>query len=278
MRAREVRRGPLVLDVRDEGPVDGETVLLLHGFPQDGSCWDAAVAALHGQGLRTLVPDQRGCSPRARPPERSAYRIELLVGDVLAILDEAGVARAHLVGHDWGGGLAWVTAAEHPDRVASLTAVSTPHPAALARAMLSLDQARRSWYIGLFQLPRLPEALLRRQLVPLLVRSGLPAPWAEHYAGRMREPGALRGALNWYRALPLTRLRPRDVTVPTTYLWGSADPALGPGGARRTGGHVDAAYRFVELPAGHWLPETEPDAVATAVLDQVRAAGPGPTR
>jgi len=273
VRVRQVRRGRLALDVRDEGPVDGGTVLLLHGFPQDGSCWGAVVPALHAEGLRTLAPDQRGYSPGARPPGRAAYRMEWLVDDALAVLDAAGVERAHLVGHDWGGGVAWTAAALHPERVASLTAVSTPHPRALVRAMANPGQALRTWYIGLFQLPRVPEALLARRLVPLLTGSGLPAARAEHYAGRMREPGALRAALNWYRALPLTRLRPpADVTVPTTYLWGSADPALRRGAARRTGDHVDAAYRFVELAAGHWLPETEPDEVAGAILDQVAAA------
>jgi pimeloyl-ACP methyl ester carboxylesterase len=278
VRARQVRRGRLVLDVRDEGPVDGGAVLLLHGFPQDGSCWDAVVPALHGQGLRTLAPDQRGYSRGARPPERSAYRLEWLVADALAVLDAAGVERAHVVGHDWGGGVAWTAAAQHPDRFASLTAVSSPHPRALVRAMLSPGQALRTWYVGVFLLPRLPEAVLSRRLVPFLTRSGLPAPWAEHYAGRMREPGALHAALNWYRALPLTRLHPGDVEVPTTYLWGAADPALRRGAARRTGDHVDAAYRFVELAAGHWLPETEPDEVAAAILDQVAAAGTVPQR
>ncbi|WP_345041384.1 alpha/beta fold hydrolase [Georgenia daeguensis] len=275
---RQVRRGRLVLDVRDEGPVDGETMLLLHGFPQDGSCWGAVVPALHAEGLRTLAPDQRGYSPGARPPRRGAYRLEWLVDDALAVLDAAGVEQAHVVGHDWGGGVAWAAAALHPERVASLTAVSTPHPRALARAMANPGQALRTSYVGLFQLPRLPEALLERRLVTLLTGSGLPAASAEHYAGRMREPGALRAALNWYRALPLTRLRPPgDVAVPTTYLWGSADPALRRGAARRTGDHVGAAYRFVELTAGHWLPETEPDEVAGAILDQVAAAaGQGP--
>ncbi|PFG39626.1 pimeloyl-ACP methyl ester carboxylesterase [Georgenia soli] len=273
MRVRQVRRGRLVLDVRDEGPVDGGTVLLLHGFPQDGSCWDEVVPALQGEGLRTLAPDQRGYSPGARPPERAAYRLEFLVADAVAVLDAAGVGRAHVVGHDWGGGVAWALAAEHPDRVASLTAVSTPHPRALAGALLSPDQAARLWYMGAFQLPRLPEAVLVRRLPSLLAASGLPDPWVERYTLRMREPGAVRGALNWYRALPLSRLRPGDVTVPTTYLWGAGDPALRRTAARRTGRHVDAPYRFVELSAGHWLPETEPEEVATAVLDV--AAVPG---
>ncbi|WP_418607566.1 alpha/beta fold hydrolase [Georgenia sp. SUBG003] len=185
----------------------------------------------------------------------------------------AGVDRAHVVGHDWGGGVAWALAAEHPDRVASLTAVSTPHPRALAGALASPSQAVRLWYTGLFQLPWAPEAVMRRRLRALLAASGLPDPWVECYTRRMREPGALRAALNWYRAVPLSRLRTGDVAVPTTYLWGSGDPALRRAAARRTGRHVDAPYRFVELPAGHWLPETEPEEIAAAVLDL--AAVPG---
>ncbi|MFW6187076.1 MAG: alpha/beta fold hydrolase, partial [Actinomycetota bacterium] len=99
--------GDLLLDVRDDGPEDGEPVLLLHGFPQDGTSWDRVVPGLHDAGLRTLVPDQRGYAPGARPRGRRAYRLELLVEDVAALLDAAGLARAHVVGHDWGGIVGW---------------------------------------------------------------------------------------------------------------------------------------------------------------------------
>ncbi len=262
-----MRRGRLTFDVRDEG--SGPAVLLLHGFPQDATSWRHVVPRLHAAGLRTLTMDQRGYSPGARPAPRGAYRLEFLVADVLAVLDAAGVDRAHVVGHDWGGAVAWVAGSRHPDRVASLTVVSTPHPAALTAALPRSDQALRSAYMAAFQLPGLPERVLRRRLERLLVSAGLPPEQARHYQVRMREPGAARGALNWYRGVPLSREGAGRVRVPTTYVWGEQDPYLGRRAAELTGDYVDAEYEFLPLPGGHWLPELSPDAVAGAVLRRV---------
>ncbi|KAE8763527.1 alpha/beta fold hydrolase [Georgenia thermotolerans] len=271
-RLSQVRRGRLLFDVRDEGPVDGEAVLLLHGFPEDAASWDRVAPLLHGEGLRTLALDQRGYSPGARPLERAAYRMPWLVADAMAVLDAAGLARVHLVGHDWGAGVAWAAAAAHPARVASLTVLATPHPRAFVWALSHSAQPLRSWYMGLFQLPALPEALLRPRLEALLADGGLPAADAARYAARMREPGALRAALNWYRAMPLARGLPGAVEIPTTYLWGVHDPAIDAAAAERSEHHVAAPYRSLALDAGHWLPETRHEEVAEAVLHRVRAA------
>jgi pimeloyl-ACP methyl ester carboxylesterase len=270
---REVRRGRLRFDVQDEGPRDGAPVVLLHGFPQDSASWDGVVARLHSAGLRTLAPDQRGYSPGARPPRRGDYRVEWLVEDLRALLDAAGLPAAHVVGHDWGGAVAWAAGDVIPERLSSLTVLSTPHPRALIRSLTRSTQLLRSYYMFLFQLPVLPERVLAPRLEALLRRSGLPAAHAAHYAERMREPGALTGALHWYRALPLSRLENAAVTVPTTYVWGSKDFALGRCAAELTEEEVEAPYRFVEVEAGHWLPEREPDLVAELVLDQVRNVG-----
>ena len=264
-------RGGLPFDVRDRGPEGGDAVVLLHGFPQDGTCWDAVVPALHDAGLRTLAPDQRGYSPGARPAAVVAYRTAELVDDVLALLDEAGLRRVHLVGHDWGGTVAWAVAGRHPDRVHTLTVLSTPHPEAFLKAVRSGSQLLRSWYLGAFQIPRLPELVLARRLGPMLARSGLPAAHAVPTVTRMREPGALTAALAWYRALPLSsRERFPTVRVPTTFVWGRSDPALGRVGAELTRDAVSAPYRFVELDAGHWLPETRPVQVTSVLLDRIR--------
>jgi pimeloyl-ACP methyl ester carboxylesterase len=267
-RVLRFRTDGLEFDVRDGGPTDGSPVVLLHGFPQDGTSWERVLPDLHAAGLRTLVPDQRGYAPGARPEGRSAYRTELLVADVVALLDAAALDRAHVVGHDWGGIVGWTLAAQHPRRVASLTVASVPHPQALSRSLLNSPQALRSAYVGLFQLPRLPEALLAPRLEPLLRRSGLPGAEAARYAARMREPGALTAALNWYRALPLSRSRTGTVAVPTTYAWGNRDGALGRRAAELTEEHVTGPYRFVELDAGHWLPETRPAELARLLLER----------
>jgi pimeloyl-ACP methyl ester carboxylesterase len=264
-------RGELTFDVRDRGPEDGDVVVLLHGFPQDGACWDAMVPALHEAGLRTLAPDQRGYSPGARPKPAQAYRTEELVADVLTLLDAAAVRRAHVVGHDWGGTVAWALAGRHPDRVHTLTVLSTPHPEAFLRAVRSGSQALRSWYLLAFQLPRLPELVLPRILPRMLATSGLPAADVERTVARMRPPGALTAALAWYRALRFgVREHFPTVRVPTTYIWGRHDPALGRVGAELTRDTVSAPYRFVELDAGHWLPETRPVQVTSVVLDRIR--------
>jgi pimeloyl-ACP methyl ester carboxylesterase len=204
----------------------------------------------------------------------------------VALLDAAGVQQAHLVGHDWGGAVVWDAAERYPDRFVSAVPVSTPHPAALAYAFTHSLQAARSWYMAVFQVPVLAEVAVAPALERSLRASGLPADRARHYAERMREPGALTGALGWYRgaALGLARgLLPRPAraattsggaaarprwTGPTTYVWGRHDPALGRTAAERTGKHVRGEYRFVELDAGHWLPETHPHEVAAAVLAQ----------
>jgi pimeloyl-ACP methyl ester carboxylesterase len=267
-------RDGLRFPVRDEGPPGGDAVVLLPGFPQEATAYDGVVPLLHEHGLRTLVPTQRGYAASARPPRRRDYSTAQTAGDVVALLDAAGLARAHIVGHDWGGNQAWAMAAWHPDRVASLTALSTPHPAALAASLLTSAQGLRSWYMGFFQLPVTPELVVGRSLRGSLLDSRLPAAYVERYVRAMDEPGALTGALNWYRGIPFS-LRPAvgPVTVPTTYVWGRRDPALGRAAAERTGRYVRGPYRFVELAAGHWLPETQPAEVAAAILERT-GAGP----
>lgn len=276
-----VQRDDLVLDVRDEGPRDGEVAVLLHGFPQDSRCWSEVAPLLHGGGLRTLAPDQRGYSPGASPQEVAAYRVETLADDVLAVLDEAGVETAHVVGHDWGGGVAWHLGAHHADRVRSLTVLSTPHPRALARSMTRSLQPLRSWYTLAVQVPVVPEVVLSRTLGPALRLSGLPSEHAQEYAARLATASAVRGPLAWYRAaarrppseLLGARAHEDVVDVPTTYVWGRRDPALGRAAAEATAEHVHGDYLFLELDAGHWLPELHPREVAGAVLDRVGHLG-----
>lgn len=283
-------RDGLVFDVRDDGPASGEAVVLLHGWPQDHTAWQRVTPLLHAAGLRTLAPDQRGYSRGARPSRSTAYGMSELVADVVALLDQAGVDRAHLVGHDWGGSVAWAVAERHPERLRSLTVLSTPHHRAMAWAVRHGDQGLRSLYTVAFQLPVLPELVLQAGLPLVLRGSGLPAEDVHRYAARFREPGAATAGLNWYRALPLRRglgrlvraalpgghdggnaegsapSQPRRISVPTTYVWGSDDPALGRAAAERTERYVASDYRFVELDAGHWLPETRPRQVAEEII------------
>lgn len=301
---RYVSHEGLTFDLDDSGPDGADVVLLLHGWPQDRTSWDAVAPTLVAAGLRVVAPDLRGYSPGARPPHFRDYEMDQLVGDVVAMIDATGARRVHLVGHDWGGALAWAVASRHPDRLASLTVLSTPHPAAMAWALRHADQARRSWYMVLFALPKVMAAVMRRLAHPLLRRIGLPEPWAGHYARRLALPGAAQGSLNWYRAALTPRLgrttgsdvatsaaasssasafsgRPSSGWhVPTTYVWGAGDPALGRAAAERTVSdlreRLGEDFRFRELSAAHWLPETRPDVVAEEILHRVQQAGPGP--
>lgn len=283
-------RDGLTFDVRDHAPTEGTagptdtgggpaghphgTVVLLHGFPQDGTAFGDVVPVLVAQGLRVLVPDQRGYSPGARPHGRRPYALRELVDDVIGLLDAAGVEKAHVVGHDWGGAVAWAFASRRAARTLSLTAVSTPHPAAMVEAMRRSDQLRRSSYMLRYQVPRAPEARLLAddgaRLTRLLEDSGLPEPYRSHDVARMREPGALTAALGWYRAMPVSRgFGAGVVRVPTVHVHGRHDPFFAEYGARATERFVRAPFRSVPVEAGHWLPETNPEDVADAVLSHL---------
>lgn len=259
----------LVFDVAESGPPDAEAVVLLHGFPEAGSSWSGMTPGLVAAGYRVLAPDQRGYSPGARPSGAAAYRLDRLVADVLSLADNAGLDRFHVVGHDWGGAVAWALAASHPDRLRTLAVLSTPHPKALGRAMLRSDQALRSSYMGLFRLPVVSERVLLafggRVLEEALRRAGLSAEKALEYTERMKAPGALTAALNWYRAGGA--LSVGDVHVPTLYAWSTGDAALGRRAAELTAEFVKAPYRFEVLDGvSHWIPEEAADTAASLLL------------
>jgi pimeloyl-ACP methyl ester carboxylesterase len=270
------RRGDLVFDVRDSGPADGEPVVLLHGFPQDAGAFDRLSPVLHSAGLRTLAPHQRGYSAGARPAGRSAYVLREVVDDVLALLEAAGLSSAHVVGHDWGGIVGWALAAWHPWRVRTLTALSVPHPAAMNQALVHSDQALRSSYVGFFQLPAVPEAVLLAGrgavLRRMLRQGGLPADLTDSYVQRMREPGALTAALAWYRALPLSGGRPvGTVRVPTLHVWGARDAFLGRAATEATAEFVAAPYALEVLEdVDHWIPELAAERTGGLVTAHVR--------
>lgn len=272
-----VRRDGLAFDVDDTGPRDGEPVLLLHGFPQDRTCWFDLATALHDAGYRTLAPDQRGYSPRARPRGRRGYRRSLLVADAVAVLDAAGLESAHVVGHDWGAVVAWALADAHPARVRTLSALSVPHPAAYVSALRVGRQGRRSLYIAFFQLPLVPEALLlaggAALLGRLLLSSRLPPAVTQRYVERMRQPGALSAALAWYRALPWSRVEQVGrIGVPTLLVWGVHDAAIDRAGVELTKDLIDAPYRLEILEGmGHWLPELAAPRLAPLLREHMRA-------
>jgi pimeloyl-ACP methyl ester carboxylesterase len=274
-RITSYERVGLAFDVIDDGPLDGPAVVLLHGFPQRATSWAKVMPLLGEAGFRTYAPDQRGYSPGARPRGRRAYKAAELVDDVVALIDRID-APVHLVGHDWGAAVAWGVAARHPDRLASLTAVSVGHSQAFLRALRTADQARRSWYMGLFQLPVVPERLLSGKwfVQKFLGGSGMTEEMLATYRAEMVEGGALRGGLNWYRAIPFgLRDELPDVSVPTTFVWSDGDKALGRRMAELTEEYVDGPYELVELTgASHWIPDERPAELAEAIISRARSA------
>ncbi|WP_051900063.1 alpha/beta fold hydrolase [Streptomyces aureus] len=266
-----------VFDAIAAGPPDGRPVLLLHGFPQSGLAWRRQIEALAAEGCRVVAPDQRGYSPGVRPERAEDYRIGLLVADAVAIADELGWAEFDLVGHDWGGAVAWWTASAHPDRLRTLTVVSTPHPGALGEALRTDDDQRaRSRYMTDWrETPATERRLLAddAELLRSLYAGRVPQDALEDYVRRLSRPGALTAALNWYRSG-----RPDGtigvIEVPTLYVWSTEDTAFGAAPARETGRWVEGPYRFEVLPGvSHWIPEEAPEALNRLLLDHLRAHG-----
>lgn len=256
-------RDGLTFDALAAGPTEGPLVVLLHGFPQLPRSWVPVMEGLAAAGHRAVAPAQRGYSAGARPGSTAAYRMEQLTGDVLAFADQLGAERFAVAGHDWGGAVAWALGARHGGHLSSLTVVSTPHPRALRAALRTPLQLLRSSYIALFRTPVVAEAVLgaggMRVLRATLERSGLPQEHAAAIAEAMQQPGALTGALRWYRAARPGDLDTGPVAVPTLFVWGAKDPALGATAAHGTADHVTGPYTFVPLQdEGHWIPERRP--------------------
>jgi len=264
-------------DSGGDGSGDGEAVVLLHGFPQTKDCWRALTPSLVDAGHRVLAPSQRGYSPGARPRRRRDYTMAKLAADVLALADAAAVDRFHVVGHDWGGAVAWSLGADHPDRVLTLTSLTTPHPQAVRSALLTSRQAVQSSYMAFFQLPAVPELLFRserggRRVLDAFERSGLSPEDARRYLEELRS-GALTPALNWYRAIPFgSRSGPGEVSVPTLYVYATEDVALSRAAADRTAAYVTGPYRYEVLEgANHWLPEQKSEVVGDLLLEHLAA-------
>jgi pimeloyl-ACP methyl ester carboxylesterase len=225
----------LVFDAIAAGASGAPLVLLLHGFAESMHCWRAQVACLGDMGYRAIAPSQRGYSPGARPDPRefSHYLIDRLMDDAMAIAAAAGYgsARFHLVGHDWGGSIAWGVADRHHERLASLTILSRPHPNAFNRALMADgEQAQRSKHHKAFLEPDAADVVLAddaRWLRERLAANGVPADAIERHLAVLGNKEAMEAALAWYRARGAIRGPLGPIRVPTLYIWGDADDTVG---------------------------------------------------
>ena len=271
----------LTFDALAAGKPGGPLVLLLHGFAESMQCWHAQVEALADAGYRAIAPSQRGYSPGARPDVRDTanYHIDRLMDDAMAIVAASGYGarRFHLAGHDWGGSIAWSLADRYPERIASLTVLSRPHPNAFNRALQMPDgeQAQRSRHHRWFLEPDAAEIVLAdnaKWLRERLAANGVPeAAIAEHLAV-LGNKDAMEGALAWYRARGAIRGPLAMIKVPTLYIWGDADDTVGRLAAEGTVDFVSAPYRFEVLPGvGHFAADQAPARVSELMLAHVGA-------
>lgn len=281
---RRVVVGRVGLHVVEAGA--GPPVVFLHGFPEFWYSWRYQLPAVAAAGYRAVAPDLRGYNESDKPPGVRHYRADRLIADVAGLIEHLGGGPAVVVGHDWGGIIAWLLAMRRPDLVRGLVVMNAPHPATFPAELPKARQLFRSWYAFFFQLPWLPEALLRFQNFALLGRALRAGPAASRqderrYKAALGRPGALSAAINYYRAAFRYRRDEarlvRPIRGPALVIWGDRDPYLNP--------HVldglpawAPDVRVVRLPgAGHSVQTDDPETVNRALLGFLAAVDGGPT-
>ena len=274
-------RGGIALHVVRAG--EGPLVVLLHGFPEHWISWRRQIEALVAAGFSVAAPDLRGYNLSDRPANRDAYQLRFLVDDVAAVVRAAGHSRAHVVGHDWGGIIAWTFACTCPGLLHKLVIMNAPHMRLYLEKARRPPQLFRTWYVIFFHLPALPERLLsagdfaaiRRMFRELPARRGaFSEEDIEAYVAALRQPGALTAGLNYYRALRtpggLELARCARTDAETLVIWGEKDPALGLDLLRGLE-RVAPRVRIHRLPGvGHWVQAEAPDEVNRALVEFLR--------
>lgn len=278
---RTVRNGNVSLRCVTSGPTDGPLVLFLHGFPARWSTWRGILPKYALAGYLAVAPDQRGYGESDRPGGVASYSVLHLVSDVIAILDAFGRERAYLVGHDFGGCVAWAVAMAHPERVERLATLNSVHPVGFRRQLRKWSQLSKSWYVFFFQLPWVPQWCFSSGNFRLLHRSlladGLPEGVVRDLLDGIRPTGALEAAIHGYRAslrdLVRKRFVPTRVNVPTLIVWGDRERYLDPELATPPIDWVTDA-RVEHVPEGsHWVHHDAPDKVNALLLSHAAGSG-----
>jgi epoxide hydrolase 4 len=261
------------------GPKSGPPVVLLHGFPEDWRCWIRQIPALTTAGCRVIVPDQRGYNLSDKPKGIAAYSVDQLVEDIIGLIKALDYEKVNLVGHDWGAFVAWMLAIKNPEMLHRLGIINVPHPSVMKRFLRrDFEQMRRSLYALFFQLPWLPETLLRmgnwRVAASGLCRSGKPNAFTdediEKYQEAWSQPGAMTAMLNWYRAAvryPPQITSTMKIPVRALILWGVKDIALSRRMARPSLDYCDDGNLIFFPDATHWVQREEADEVNRRLLE-----------
>jgi pimeloyl-ACP methyl ester carboxylesterase len=274
----EIQTNGLRLHVAQAGPEGGPLIILLHGFPEYWGGWRKLYPALAEAGLRVWMPDQRGYNLSDKPAAMPDYNLDILIQDILGLIEASGQERVIVLGHDWGGVVAWWLANKHPEKVEKLIILNCPHHRVFAEESRTVWQQRlKIWYMFFFQIPRLPEFLLglgnHAILAALMRRSSRPGSFSEgdiaDYRGAWGQPGAIRAMLNWYRAMFQTKpARPDSwrIQVPTLIIWGKQDGVLRWQMAEASAKLCDSAEVVYIDEATHWVASDAPAAVSEHIL------------
>jgi len=264
---------------------EGDLVVLLHGFPEFWYSWRFQIPFL-GQHFKVVAPDLRGYNDSDKPS--SGYDLDTLAEDIRGLVQSLGYARAHIVGHDWGGIIAWHLAQKFPNMLDRLAILNAPHPQRMMHEMATnFDQLRRSWYVFAFQVPFLPEWLIRQNSQEFVrrlfqdqaVRKGaFSKEETQVYKAALEKPGALSAALSYYRQLlmPWNWVKevgraPQPITVPTLVLWGEDDAFLSQENTKNLDQLINAPYRLTTIPnCGHWIQQEAAQTVNRELLNFLR--------
>jgi pimeloyl-ACP methyl ester carboxylesterase len=282
---KRIHVGEIALAYEEAG--QGELVVLLHGFPESSHSWRHQVPVIADAGFRVVAPDLRGYGESDAPPNVADYAFPKITGDVVGLISALGETSAHIVGHDWGGSIAWALAARSPQHVRSLTILNSPHPIASAEARQIPEQQQKSWYMLLFQFPGVAEewlsnddfANLRRFVFETAAPATFPPEEREIFCTALARPGRLTAALNYYRANipPENWLKPPPelppVEVPTTIIWAGGDTYMSPILLEKSIERVTGPLHVERLPdVSHWVQQEVPGHVNALIVEALGRA------
>ncbi len=238
LRERFIQTNGVKLHVMEAGPVDGQMILFLHGFPEFWYAWRKQIDYFAGKGYLVVVPDQRGYNVSDKPEGIASYKIDELAKDIIGLIDAYGREKIFLVGHDWGASVSWWVALKYPERLQKLVILNVPHPKVMAQTVFTnVEQMKKSWYIFYFQIPgavdKLAAATNYQWVLDMITSSANPGAFSaaelEEYRKAFSQPGAFTAMVNWYRAMIQTKQeQPQslEVTVPMILMWGEDDVAM----------------------------------------------------
>lgn len=271
----EVKVNNVRLHIAASGPPDGTPVFLLHGFPDAWFGWEYQIKFLAQNGFRVIAPDQRGYNLSEKPTGIKHYELDQLTSDIVSLADHFNYDTINLAGHDWGAAVCWNTAIRYPERVKRLAILNVPHPTVMANYLKRHPrQMLKSWYIFVFQIPRLAEKLARLGNWRLLISAFpkyLPRSTTDRYREAWSQPGAITGMINWYRAAfrsaRTSASSPNKVTCPTLIVWGKNDRYLSYAMAPLSLEYCPDGELVTFEKTSHWVLLDKPDEVSKLLLN-----------